>query len=87
MPEQPYNPADHPYPAHRYHAEHGEKLVKNVEEEQALGPGWFDSPDIHEKLLLTCGESSESKPQREVEIGQVREAFERRLERRASRRL
>lgn len=68
----------------RYHAEHGKKEVKTAEQEQALGPGWFDTPNIHEKLLLNRGESSESRARREGEIRQACKACDQRLEKRAS---
>lgn len=32
------------YPAVRYHAEHGERLVRSADEEQALGAGWSNKP-------------------------------------------
>jgi Methyltransferase domain len=33
-----------PYPAVRYHAEHGERLVRSADEERALGAGWSNKP-------------------------------------------
>jgi len=85
MSEQPYDPKAHPYPAMRYHAEHGVKRVENAEEEQALGPGWVNTPNIPEGFLRDCGESSESKEQREGEVRQVGEVFDQRLKKRVSR--
>lgn len=82
MPEQPYDPAANPYPAHRYHAEHDKTPVANAEEEAALGPGWFDSPNIHERLLLKYGESSESQARRKGDIERACDAFDQRLEKR-----
>ena len=33
-----------PYPAVRYHAEYGERLVRSADEERALGAGWSNTP-------------------------------------------
>ena len=80
MSEQPYDPTANPYPKIRYHAIHGETAVANAEEEAALGPGWFDSPNIHERLLLKYGESSESQTRRKGDIERACDAFDQRLE-------
>ena len=33
-----------PYPSVRYHPKHGQRPVKNEEEDKALGAGWTDTP-------------------------------------------
>lgn len=34
------------YPKWKYHAFEEERLVENAAEEKALGPGWYDRPDL-----------------------------------------
>ena len=79
MSEAPYNLKDRLYPSWRYHVKHRRKLLKNAEDEAVLGPGWFESPDVHNELLSLAGESGESKVRRNRDISQAREAFHERL--------
>lgn len=60
-----YNPANHQYPKWMYKGAAAPKLVKDAEEEKALGTGWKDKPA--EKDMAALQEAVKPKRQKVAE--------------------
>ena len=67
------------YPAYRYHPAQGTRLVNSVEEDKALGDGWFNNPTFTPPAKAAVAKP-EPKPEPELvrKAGESQKAFDKR---------
>ncbi len=72
-PAAPENPDYKEYPRFKYHAEKGDCVVVNAEQDAALGAGWYNTPT---ELAMSKGAPVEAAPAPIVPAAAVAPDFE-----------